>query len=164
MFKFLLRPLGKTLFENFKTNKKMAGSTVAWGTGDDYAYTNVKKLGKTLLMHLGEKGELYSAYYPKKKELLLSVVFSFERYSEEGKLLDDCLDNLADDGVDNPGIFDIHEIEFVEITDSPVTEVIFRVFEVSKKDLSIASDHLYSHILDWLDIVYDDFCEEFGED
>ena len=159
MFKFILKPLGNAMFEEIKKEKRLVGSRVSFGIGKDMVDVKLVKLGDTIRSYLGDNGEVYSAYYPKEKRLLLSIVFSYPRNSKEGEIIDECSDVFVDNNDDGLGIFDIHHLEIVEITDKNLTEVILTVNDVKKKDIALAAGHLYSRAFNWLDIVYDDIEE-----
>lgn len=153
--------LRDALMEQGRVENAPVGVGVVKRTGASCAF--VKNLGKTLREDLGGDGRVLFSYEAAENKLVLYFTFLYQEGSEEIKLVEECLDSMDTESEDTL-VGDVTGYCINYITSRPVTEIVFYAENVARTDLKEAADRLLSHVFDWLDIVYEAFEEEFGEE
>ena len=151
--------LGNVLSNHRRTEKAPICHGIFADFGAPCAY--IKTLGRALLEDLGKDGEVILYYHQKEKMLVLELTFSYVDGSDEMAIIQECLECFDTEEEETlPG--DVTRTCTDFFTDA--TEIQFIAEDVERKDLEFAARSLVGHIFDWLDIVWENIQEEFGED
>ncbi len=160
------RPLSKHI--RTKARARPAGSAAHEGRryrlrlcdGNGTSHCTHKELNATLREELGEFGSVCLTYDPAEQTLKLALTFSYPKGSEEIALVEECYDDcFGDDKPLLPG--DVEDLEIVFFEDEPATDFRFICSGITDKNLDSALGRLLSRVMDWLDIVYEAFEEQY---